>query len=84
MRRNKSTINDLNSPVGYLRLIWAISNSNEYTKAIEVINDCYRKMLMIGKSKEVFRGKVPDLLKAKTTKISSWQRTILNEDMTDI
>ena len=66
MRKNKSTTNDLNSPVGYLRLIWAKSNSNEYTKAIEVINDCYRKMLMIGKSKEVFRDKVPDLLKAKT------------------
>ena len=56
----------MNSPVGYLRLLWAKSNSNEYTNAIEVINDCYRKMLMIGKSKEVFRDKVPDLLKAKT------------------
>ena len=53
MRRNKSTTNDLNSPVGYLRLLWAKPNSSEYTKAIEVINDCYRKMLMIGKSKEV-------------------------------
>jgi hypothetical protein len=56
----------LNSPVGYLRLLWAKPNSNEYTKAIEVINDCYRKILMIGKSKEVFQDKVPDLLKAKT------------------
>ncbi len=74
----------MNSPVGYLRLLWAKSNNNEYTNAIEVINDCYRKMLMIGKSKEVFQDKVPDLLKAKHTKISPWQRTILNEDMTDI
>ena len=54
MRRNKSTTNDLNSPVGYLRLLWEKSNSSEYTKAIEVINDRYRKMLMIGRSKEVF------------------------------
>jgi hypothetical protein len=66
MRRNKSTTNDLNSPVGYLRLLWAKPNSSEYTKTIEVINDCYRKMLMIGKSKEVFWDKVPDLLSAKT------------------
>jgi hypothetical protein len=65
MRRNKSLTNDLNSPVGYLRLLRAKPNSNEYTKAIQVINDCYRKMLMIGKSKEVFRDKVQDLLSTK-------------------
>ena len=38
-------------------------------EAIEVINDCYKKMLMIGKSKEVFRlpnNKIPHLLSAKT------------------
>jgi hypothetical protein len=46
--------------------LWAKPNSSEYTKVIEVINDCYRKMLMIGKSKEVFQDKVPDLLSAKT------------------
>jgi hypothetical protein len=46
--------------------LWAKPNSKEYIKAIEVINDCYRKMLMIGKSKEVFQDKVPDLLSAKT------------------
>jgi hypothetical protein len=66
MRRHKSTTNNLNSPVIFLRLLWAKSNSNEYTKAFEVINDCYRKMLMIGKSNEVFQDNVPDLLKAKT------------------
>ena len=60
---------DLNSQVGYLKIPWGKPNNDEYTKAIEVINDCYRKMLMIGKSKEVFRlpdNKVPDLLSAKT------------------
>ncbi len=61
--------NDLNSPVHYLKIPWASSNSIKYTNAIEVINDCYRKMLMIGKSKEVFQlpnDKVPNLLSAKT------------------
>jgi hypothetical protein len=58
MRKNKCGTTDMNSPLGYLRLIWAKSNSNEYTKAIEVINDCYRKMLMIGKSKEVFQDNI--------------------------
>jgi hypothetical protein len=69
MRRTKTMNTDLNSRVHYLKTPWANPNSDEYTKAIEVINDCYRKMLMIGKSKEVFRlpnDKVPDLLSAKT------------------
>jgi hypothetical protein len=66
MRKNKTMTAGLDSPVGYLRLLWATPNSNEYAKAIEVINDCYRKMVMIGKSKEVFQDKVPDLLKVKT------------------
>ncbi len=60
---------DLNSQVLYLKIPWANPNSNEYTKAIEVINDCYRKMMMIGKSKDVFQlpnDKVPDLLSAKS------------------
>jgi len=83
-RRNRTMINDLNSPVGYVRLLWAKPNSSEYTKAIEVINDCYRKMLMIGKCREVFRDKVSDLLTAKPSKISRLQRTILNKDMLDI
>ncbi len=61
----------LNSQVCYLKCTWAKFNSDEYTKAIDVINDCYKKMLMIGKSKEVFRlsnDKVPKLLLAKTGK----------------
>jgi hypothetical protein len=69
MRRNKMMNTDLNSQVLYLKIPWANPNSNEYTKAIEVINDCYRKMMMIGKSKDVFQlpnDKVPDLLSAKS------------------
>ena len=68
-RRNKMVTDVLNSQVCYLKCTWAKFNSDEYTKAIDVINDCYKKMLMIGKSKEVFRlsnDKVPKLLSAKT------------------
>ena len=69
MRRNKTISDHLNSRVCYISIAWTKPNSNEYTKAIDVINDCYRKMLMIGKSKEVFRlpnNKIPDLLSART------------------
>ncbi len=48
MRRNKMMTADLNSRVGYLKILLTKPNNDEYTKAIEVINDCYRKMLMIG------------------------------------
>jgi hypothetical protein len=67
------------TPVGFLRLIWAKSNSNEYTKAIEVINDCYRKMLMIGKSKKVFR--LPNDNATRSAKIKhAIQRNRITED----
>jgi hypothetical protein len=67
-RRNRTNINDLNSSVEYVRLSWTKFNSREYTKAVEMINNCYRKMLMIGKYREVFRNKVSDLLTAKSFK----------------
>jgi hypothetical protein len=49
-----------------------MNNSDEYIKTIDKINECYRKMLMIGKCNEdeVFQpsnDKVPDLLSAKTS-----------------
>ncbi len=40
MRRTKTVNTDLNSRVRYLKIPWENPNSNEYTKAIEVINDC--------------------------------------------
>jgi hypothetical protein len=46
-----------------------MNNSDEYIKAIDKINECYRKMLMIGKCNEVCRpsnDKFLDLLSAKT------------------
>ena len=67
-RKNRTIINDTNSSVEYIRLPWAKLNTNEYTKAVEVINNCYRKMLIIGKCREVFRNKVSDLFKAKSMK----------------
>jgi hypothetical protein len=68
-KRNNNAIFDLNSKVQYLKVPWAMHNSDEYMKAIEEINDCYKKMLMIGKCSEVFQlsnARVPDLLPAKT------------------
>ncbi len=68
-RRNKSITNGLNSPVDYLNIPWAKHDTNEHTKVIEVINDCYKKMLMIGECREVFQlanNKVPKLLSSKT------------------
>jgi hypothetical protein len=43
--------------------------SKDYFQVIDSINDCYKKMLEIGKCKEVFRpenGGLPDILTAKT------------------
>ncbi len=70
VKKNKKTIFGLNSQVQYLNIPWAMSNSDEYIKANDKINECYRKMLMIGKCNEVFRpsnDKVPDLLLEKTS-----------------
>jgi hypothetical protein len=73
-------------PSCYLKIPWLNPNSDEYTKTIEVINDCYRKMLMIGKNKEVFclpDNKVPDLLSAKTNREFILAKTILNDGIKD-
>ena len=50
--------NNMDSPVTYPRFKWAKFNSKEYLQAINEINDMYRKMIMIGKSREVFHDKV--------------------------
>ncbi len=71
MKTNQVMTANLNSRVCYVKIPWLNPNSDEYTKTIEVIHDCYRKMLMIGKSKEMFclpDNKVPDLLSAKTNR----------------
>ena len=50
----------------YPRFKWAKFNSKEYLQAINEINDMYRKMIMIGKSREVFHDKVCPMISAKT------------------
>ncbi len=43
--------------------------STEYIRVIDAINDCYKKMLEIGKCADVFRpvgGRRPDILTAKS------------------
>jgi hypothetical protein len=70
VKKNKNTIFGLNSQVQYLNIPWEMNNSDDYIKAIDKINGCYRKMLIIGKCNEVFQpsnDKVPDLLSAKTS-----------------
>ncbi len=43
--------------------------SKDYFQVIDAINDCYKKILEIGKCNEVFRpdhGGLPDILPAKS------------------
>jgi len=56
----------MDSPVTFPSFKWVQFGTNEYFKAIEEINDVYRKMLMIGKAKKVFRDKVCPMMTAKT------------------
>ena len=65
-RRARKHKNKMDSPVTYPRFKWAEFGSNEYLKAIDKINDMYRKMITIGKSKKVFHDKVCPMISAKT------------------
>ena len=59
----------LNSNVYYIRFDWVEFMSTEYFRVIDAINDCYKKMLEIGKCAEVFRpvgGRRPDILTTKS------------------
>ena len=59
----------LNSNANYIRFDWVEFMRTEYFKVIDAINDCYKKMLEIGKYAEVFRpigGRQPDILTAKS------------------
>ncbi len=44
---------------------WAKFGTNDYFKAIDEINEVYRKMLMIGEAKKFFRDKVCPMMTAK-------------------
>jgi hypothetical protein len=53
--RNTKHVNEkLGKRADYLMLNWVQFMSKEYFGVIDAINECYRKMLEIGKCKEVF------------------------------
>ncbi len=57
----------LNSTVKYLPIPSWVANVEEYFSVVDVINNCYKKMLEIGKCREVFRpenNQVPELISA--------------------
>ncbi len=54
--RNTKQVNEkLGKRADYLRFDWVQFMSKEYFGVIDAINECYRKMLEIGKCKEVFQ-----------------------------
>jgi hypothetical protein len=67
--RNTTQVNEkLGKRADYLMFDWVQFMSKEYFGAIDAINECYRKMLEIGKYKEVFQrvnGNQCELLRAK-------------------
>ncbi len=54
MRTTKQVNNTLGKRADYIQFDWIKFRSKEYFGVIDAINECYRKMLEIGKSKEVF------------------------------
>jgi hypothetical protein len=69
MRLTKHVNEKLGKRDDYLMFDWVQFMSKEYFGVIDNINECYRKMLEIGKCKEVFRrvdGNQCELLRAKS------------------
>ena len=50
----KETNNKLEKSANYIQFDWVEFMSKEYFGVVEAINECYKKMLEIGKCKEVF------------------------------
>jgi hypothetical protein len=68
MRSTKQMNNKLGKRADYIQFDWVEFMSKEYFGVIEAINECNKKILEIGKSKEVFRrvvGNQCELLRAK-------------------
>lgn len=65
-RREKSEETKIDSPAKPPKFKWTSTYSDEYFKAIEDINDAYRKMLSIGEAKKVFRDQVCPMMTANT------------------
>ena len=71
MRSTKQLNNKLEKSANYMQFDWVNFMLKEYFDVVEAINDCYKKMLEIGKCKEVFRrvdGNQCELLSAKSKK----------------
>jgi hypothetical protein len=69
VRSTKQLNNKLEKSANYMQFDWVDFMSKEYFDVVEAINDCYKKMLEIGKCKEVFRrvdGNQCELLSAKS------------------
>ena len=69
----------MDSPVTFPSFKWVQFGTNEYFKAIEEINDVYRKMLMIGEAKKVFHDKVCPMMTVKTKDDFKKAQRSLNE-----
>ncbi len=54
-RTSKRLHCQLKSNANYIRFDWVEFMSTEYFRVIDAINDCYKKMLEIGKCAEVFQ-----------------------------
>ncbi len=67
--RSKQLRYQLNSESNYIKFDWVELMSKDYLQVINAINDCYKKMLEIGKCNKVFRldhGGLPDILNPKS------------------
>jgi hypothetical protein len=68
MRSTKHVNHKLGTKALNIKFDWVEFMSNEYFGVIDAIDECYRKMLEIGKCKEVFGrvdGSQCELLRAK-------------------
>jgi hypothetical protein len=75
MRSTKHINHKLGKRADYINVDWVKFMSKEYLAVIKAINECYRKMLEIGKCKEVFQRvnrSQCELLRAK------WKQEFLN------
>ncbi len=54
MNSTKQVNNKLDKSANYIQFDWVEFMSKEYFGVVEAVNECYKKMLEIGKCKEVF------------------------------
>ncbi len=69
MKSTKQVNNKLDKSANYIQFDRVEFITKEYFGVVEAVNECYKKMLKIGKCKEVFRrvdGNQCELLSAKS------------------